>query len=193
MLVIKINGTDSGIKPASVSRFTDLVELIKASIDPDHMITAIKVNGVEADDKIWATSVNPADSITIDVETGAPEAFVKEKMAGAPEIIKSCYMEFRDARKSFQGGNMLEGNQALARAVNTAKSFFDWYAAIVQLISAEKRSRYDITTQVNEISEICKKICQQQLYQSWWALWETLEKELEPKLDKLEDFCRGFK
>ena len=37
------------------------------------------------------------------------------------------------------------------------------------------------------------KMSQQQLYQSWWALGETLEKELEPKLDKLEDFCRGFK
>jgi hypothetical protein len=53
-----------------------------------------------------------------------------------------------------------------------------------------KRDRLDISTQVQDISETCKKICQQQLYQSWWALGESLEKDLEPKLDKLEDVCR---
>ena len=60
----------------------------------------------------------------------------------------------------------------------------------MQLVSETKREKLDISSQVVEISETCKKICQQQLYQSWWALGESLEKDLEPKLDKLEDACR---
>ena len=193
MLVIRINGTESGINAGLVTRFTDLVELIKASIDPEHIITDLRLNGKDVDEQMWASSVNPSDTGQLDVYTGTPESFVQTRMAGAADVVKGCYMEFRDARKCFQNGKMVDGNQTLLRAVNTAKSFFEWYATMMQLLPADKQGRYDITNQVSEISAICNKICQQQLYQSWWALGETLEKELEPKLDKLEDFCRGFK
>jgi L-rhamnose mutarotase len=57
-------------------------------------------------------------------------------------------------------------------------------------VPESSRSKLDISSEVQDISETCKKICQQQMYQSWWALGESLEKDLEPKLDKLEDTCR---
>ncbi len=192
MISIRINGVASGINAARVSRFTDLVELIKASIDPEHMITSIRIGGREVSDDDWTSQVSQHGDAVVDVTTGTPDNYVSERLGGAAEIVRACYMEFRDSRKSFQNGKMLEGNQALIRAVNTAKSFFEWYGTIMQLVPAERQARYDISKQVEEISDICKKICQQQLYQSWWALGETLERELEPKLDKLEDFCRSF-
>jgi hypothetical protein len=105
-------------------------------------------------------------------------------------VVRSCFFEFRDARKGFQDGDTVSGNKRLKVAVDTLRAFFDWYGTLVQLVSETKRGRLDISPQVTEISETCKKICQQQLYQSWWALGESLEKELEPKLDKLEDACR---
>jgi hypothetical protein len=75
-------------------------------------------------------------------------------------------------------------------AVDTLRAFFEWYGTLMQLVPEGERTRIDISSQVREISEICKRICQQQLYQSWWALGESLEKELEPQLDRLEDTCR---
>jgi hypothetical protein len=87
---------------------------------------------------------------------------------------------------------MITGNKRLKSAVDTLRAFFEWYGTLLQLVPDIKRDKLDISTEVQDISETCKKICQQQLYQSWWALGETLEKELEPKLDKLEDFLRKF-
>lgn len=173
-------------------KIADIIELIKANIDPEHMITEILLDGKELQDDDWLGAASKYGTVIMEVQTGTPESFVNERMSQASEVVRSCYLQFRDARKSFQDGDMQTGNQRLVQAVNTAKAFFDWYATIVELAPKEKRSSYDINPQVLEISQICKTICQQQLYQSWWALGETLEKQLEPKLDKLEDFLRKF-
>ncbi len=192
MVSVRINGSESGIMGNNLSRLSELVELIKASIDPEHMITSILVNGRELSDAEWAASVSQFGTSILEIETDTPERFVEDRMACAADVVRTCYFEFRDARKCFQSGDMVEGNQRLLKAVNTARAFFDWYSSIMQLVSEGKRAHYDISNQVKEITEICKRLCQQQLYQSWWALGETLEKELEPKLDKLEDHCRKF-
>lgn len=192
MVSVRINGSESGIVGNDLSRLTELVELIKASIDPEHMITSIQVNGRELSDAEWSSTVSQFGTAIIEVETDTPDRFVDDRMACAADVVRTCFFEFRDARKCFQAGDMVEGNQRLLKAVNTTRAFFDWYSSISQLMTEAKRAQYDISVQVKEITEICKRLCQQQLYQSWWALGETLEKELEPKLDKLEDFCRKY-
>jgi hypothetical protein len=190
MISVRINGSDSSIKGDGLPRMADIVELIKASIDPDHMITGILVNGRELGDDEWYANTSRFGTAIIEVQTGTPESFVADRLAKASHIVNCCYMEFRDSRKKFQDGDMQAGNQALVTAVRTLRAFFEWYATLMELVPEERRGAFDINAQVNEISETCKKICQQQLYQSWWALGESIEKELEPKLDKLEDFCR---
>ncbi len=187
-----INGQESAINGTGLPKMADIVELIKASIDPAHMITQLLLDGKELGDNDWSAPTGTFETAIVEVATGTPEAFVQDRLAQSSAIVRTCFMEFRDARKSFQAGDMQLGNKQLIRAVDTARAFFEWYGVILELVPVEQRPAFDITAQVSDISTICKRICQQQLYQSWWALGETLEKELEPKLDKLEDFCRKF-
>jgi len=187
-----INGQESAINGTGLPKMADVVELIKASIDPAHMITQLLLDGKELADNDWSAPCGALETAIVEVETDTPERFVEDRLSRASAVVQACYMEFRDARKSFQAGDMQRGNQQLMKAVNTARAFFEWYGVIFELVPAPQRPNYDISAQVSEISAICKRICQQQLYQSWWALGETLEKELEPRLDKLEDFLRKF-
>ena len=190
MVAIRLNGKETSVRTDGLSRISDLIELIKSMIDPEHMITGILLNGRDLDDAHWDMSPSQFTTDIIEIETGTPEQFVAERMSQASDIVKTCYIEFRDARKAFQDSNMANGNQGLIKATNILKAFFEWYSTMAELVPADKRGRFDITKQTGEITDVCKQICQQQLYQSWWALSETLEKELEPRLDKLEDFCR---
>ena len=190
MVAVRINGEDSSVRGDGLPRVTDLVELIKSVIDPDHMITGILVNGRDLDESEWEAPVSQFGTSIIEVETGTPESFVTSRLAQSADIVRSCFIEFRDSRKSFQDGDTNGGNQKLVRAVTSLKAFFEWYSTLLTLLPESGRGGYDINAHASEVSEICKRICQQQLYQSWWALGESLEKELEPKLDKLEDFCR---
>lgn len=190
MFRVRINGQFTDFDVTNVQRFTELVELIKASIDPEHMITQILLDGRELNDDEWVMNVAQIQGAVLEIETGHPEDYVSERLQDASRVVRSCYFEFRDARKGFQDGDMQAGNRRLKIAVETLRAFFEWYGTLTQLVSDAKRAKLDITPQVNDISDTCKKICQQQLYQSWWALGESLEKELEPKLDRLEDACR---
>ena len=191
-VTIKINGLESGIRTTGLSTMGDLIELIKGSIDPEHMITGLLINGRDLADAEWNANLGQLGTVILEVETGSPQEFVASRFAQAADVVRTCYIDFRDARKCFQGGDMARGNQRLVHAVNTLRAFFEWYGTMCELVPESERANYDLGPQVNEISEVCKRICQQQLYQSWWALGETLEKELEPQLDKLEDFCRKF-
>jgi hypothetical protein len=190
MLRVRINGNLTDVNCSAVPRFMDLIELIKVSIDPEHMMTSILIDGRELSDEEWSQGTAQLNGEILDVQTGRPEDYVADRIQDASRVVRSCFFEFRDARKGFQDGDMITGNKRLKSAVDTLRAFFEWYGTLLQLVPTPNRSKLDITPQVQEISETCKKICQQQLYQSWWALGESLEKDLEPKLDKLEDACR---
>ena len=190
MVNVRINGEESSVGGETTAKVTDLVELIKSVIDPEHMITSILINGRDLAEDEWYSTVNQLGTSIIEVETGTPEEFVADRLSKSSDVVRACYIEFRDARKGFQEGDMSAGNQKLVTAVNTLKAFFEWYKTLITLVPEEKREYFNMEKQIGEISEVCKRICQQQLYQSWWALGESLEKDLEPKLDELEDFCR---
>lgn len=190
MVSVRINGSDSPIRGEGLPKMSDLVELIKASIDPDHMITALLLDGKELSDELWFAPTTSLGTAILEVETDTPGRYVTARLADAPDVVQACYLQFRDARKTFQEGKTREGNQKLVKGVHTLRAFFEWYATIYQLIPVERRKPFDMNPLVEEILKVCSNICQQQLYQSWWALGESIKNELEPKLDRLEDFCR---
>ena len=191
MRAILVNGKDAGINADGLTNMAEVVELLKSMIDPEHMITSILLDGQELSDADWNAATSRFATSILEIETGRPDEFARSRLAGADAVVRNCYMSFREARKCFQEGNMQAGNQNLIKAVNTLQAFFHWYASMVELLPPGERAGWKIDTQVNELSDTCKRICQQQLYQSWWALGETIKSQLEPQLDKLEDFCRA--
>ncbi len=190
MIQVQVNGQALGIPVERVQSFADLIELVKSSIDPEHMVTAILLDGRDMRDEEWTMSPAQLQGDRLEFSSGRPEVYVAERLQDASSVVRSCFFEFRDARKGFQDGDTTAGNKRLKVAVDTLKAFFEWYGTLMQLVPDAARAKLDISEEVVSISETCKKICQQQLYQSWWALGESIEKDLEPKLDKLEDTCR---
>jgi hypothetical protein len=190
MVQVIINGEAAGIQAEGLSKVADLIELVKASIDPEHMITDIRIDGQNIKDDMWYASTSSIKTSILEVNTNTPQVYIEERIAQAPSVIQACFLQFRDARKSFQAGKSTIGNQKLVTAVDTLRTFFNWFATIQALMTEAQKKRYDINSYVEEILVICKNINQHQLYHSWWAIGEALEKELEPMLDKLEDFLR---
>jgi len=193
MVAVRVNGSDSALQTSQLSKLAELIELIKSNIDPDHMITSIRLDGRELEDQEWGANLSQFTTAIIEIETDTPQNFVTSRIEQAPSVVREMFVMFRDSRKSFQGGDTVGGNQRLIQAVNTSRAFFEWYNSLLHLVPTADRGRYDINPQVEEIADVCRRICQQQLYQSWWALGETVEKELEPRLTSLEDYCRALR
>ncbi|MCB0338767.1 MAG: hypothetical protein KDD53_04140 [Bdellovibrionales bacterium] len=188
MVAIRINGEESPISAKNMPTLASVVELVKTSIDPEHMITSIKLNGEFLSDEDWTKDLGTETTWVLEVDTGTPEDYVRYRVKLCPKIVQNVEMTFKDSRELFQKGEMDEANKILIVAVNDLKAFFQWYGALVELVAGPLRSDFNIDSQMEELTEICKRICQQQLYQSWWALSETLENDLEPQLSKLESF-----
>lgn len=189
MASVKINGQDASLNISGIDKLSELVELVKAIIDPEQMISSIAVDGRDLEDHEWGATLSQFETSVFEIETDFPINYVCQRLDQASSIVKNCFMQFRSARKCFQVGEMTEANKRLVSAVNTLNEFFRWYYTLAELLDEKKKKALDLTVHMNGISEICKRISQQQLYQSWWAIGETLEKELEPSLDKLEDAC----
>ena len=190
MVSVQINGAPSTIRGEGLGRFTELVELIKSSIDPDHMITEILVDGELVIDQVWNGSVSALGTRTVEVTTGSPRNYVYDQLRKSPRAVQACYVQFRDARKTFQNGDTEGGNQKLVIATDTLRAFFDWYALLLQILPEQDRPSISLDSNIGDILTACKGICQLQLYKSWWALGESLQNDLEPLLDALEDRCR---
>lgn len=190
MVAIRINGTETPIAVGDLPRFSDIVELVRVTIDPEHMITEILLDGRELADDDWKKSPRALGDAVVEINTDTPERFVTERILDAPEAVQACYLQFRDARKTFQQGDSRKGNHKLAGAVHTLRTFFEWYHSVLQLMNNEQKKKFGLDEQVRALTAACNSICQQQLYQQWMALADTIENQLEPGLDALETFCR---
>src|SRR4051812_26968358 len=105
MTQIRINGEESGVKGTPGLRVVDLVELIKTNIDPDHMITNILLNGRELEEKEWYLTLQQfGDTAIFEVDTGSPAEYVTSRLGQAADVVRACYIDFRDSRKLFQSG-----------------------------------------------------------------------------------------
>lgn len=190
MIAVRINGVESGLRTEGLVKFGDLIELVKTVIDPDHMIVEIEVNGAPISDDIWSGVLQSVMNSHFDFYTSTRSEYLREQVTKSPKAVQACYVQFRDARKTFQGGDAQGGNQRLGQATETMRSFFDWYSALLLLATDEQKIQMSLEPALSDILNCCKDICQLQLYKSWWALGEKIQNELEPQLDRLEDKCR---
>jgi hypothetical protein len=192
MVAIRINGSDADIQGGELPRFTDLIELVRSSIDPDHIITEILLDGKQLSDEDWQAPTTRFFNCTVDIATDTAESYVDARLREAPTVVQVSFIQFRDARKTFQKGQSQSGNQKLLRAVDTLRAFFEWYSTLLHLMPTERRNQFSIDNEVSQIIKSCNNICQQQLHQSWWALGQSIEQSLEPELEALEDKIRSL-
>jgi len=192
MVSILINGIDSSVPVLDLPRFSDLIEVVRSSIDPNHMITEIVVDGQQLADEDWRKSPRAFGDAVIEISTDTPDQYIAARVLDAPEAVQVCFLQFRDARKTFQSGDSRKGNQKFAQSVHTLRAFFEWYQSLMQLMTKEQRVEFSLDSHIHELTASCNTICQQQLYQQWLALADTIEHQLEPGLDKLETHCRAL-
>jgi len=190
MIAVRVNGVESGLRTDGVVKVADLIELVKTVINTDHMITEIEVDGAPITDDIWNGTLHVIHDAHFDFYTNTHTFYLTEQVGKSPRAVQACYVQFRDARKTFQGGDTQGGNQKLLQATDTLKAFFDWYGVLTEIANEAQKVQMSLEPALSDILNSCKSICQLQLYKSWWALGENIQNELEPQLDRLEDKCR---
>jgi len=189
---VTVNGKPFPYPADAVKTMADLVEAIKSQIDPDTIITALRLNGRILDDNDWRIPLSSQSGVTLAVDTGSRQGYIEERLSSASLYLDKIIREFAQARMLFKNGDVQPANTELAKAVQDMRAFVDWYQTILQMISTPPEAevkKFEDT--VIGLTDVCEQVLQQQLYRSWWAIAETLEKKLEPQLEQLKYACLG--
>lgn len=93
MVAVRINGEEASLQCGASSRFTELVELVKSIIDPDHIITDISVHGRDLSEGEWQGQINQFGTAIVEISTGRVDEYVKEKMAASCELVNDSFFD----------------------------------------------------------------------------------------------------
>jgi hypothetical protein len=190
MFTVRLNGSEFTAPVSGLRNIAEVVELIKASIDPDSIIVDLQLNGKALQEPDWQSSLAAHQTSVLEVVTGGKEEFVADRLAKSPEIVDMVLNRFQDARNSFTTGNVSAGNTALGGALRDLRAFLDWYNTVLQMMPAHWQSHKDsFLSQISTLNKTCEEMMQQQLYQSWWAIGETIQNKLAPQLGDLKRLC----
>ncbi|MCB0359477.1 MAG: hypothetical protein KDD44_07565 [Bdellovibrionales bacterium] len=190
MVTVRINGEESLPSIDRIGTMGDLVEFVKANIDPDEIIVGLQLQGKDLSDADWRVPLSVQGDAVLDVTTGTRGEYLDDRLKSAPEILEAIVTQLAESREFFQNGNNERGNELFSKTADDMRAFFGWYSSVLSLLPDHADQHTEAMNQVVEaVGETCEKLVQQQLYHSWWALGETIESRLEPQLGELRAIC----
>lgn len=190
MITLRINGSPFAGNITGLRTMEELVELVRASIDPELVLTQILINDQDLTDADWRVPLSVQGDAVIDVTTGTVRSYTEDRLLASMPVAQRILREFAESRASLQQGSTAIGNSQLSTAVTDLNAFIGWMASVLNQapdVTQAQVEKYNAL--VGRLHEICKQLLQQQLYQSWWALASSLQNQLEPEIGHLVQFC----
>jgi len=193
MINVVIDGKPMTADIGHINAMTDLVEFIKANIDPTTIITDMRLNEKALSDIDWRMPLSVQGDAVLEIITGAQGDFITERLETSSSYLAHIILEFDDVYETFQEGITTEGNKKMGQAVNDLNAFLQWYRTILSMLPpSEQKQIFVFNEVIKKITVTCEKLHQQQLYQSWWAIGDTVHHELIPELQELTTTCTSF-
>ena len=84
MIQVHIDGSPLQADIGAMNTMGDLIELVKATIDPDTIITSVEFNGQALSDGDWSMPLSAQRGRTLEIRTGTKRAYVYERITLAP-------------------------------------------------------------------------------------------------------------
>ncbi len=190
MIQVQVDGSPLQADLGTLSSMGDVLELVKATIDPDSIITSIQFNGESLSDADWTLPLSAHRGRMLQIRTGGKREYLAERIGLAPQILERITEEFADAGGSYRSGFSPNGNSQLGTAVEDLSAFVNWFVALLNMDPPRLApSQQRFSDAVGQLHKVCEQMLQQQLYNSWWAISETINTKLTPKLNEIRSLC----
>lgn len=171
----------------------ELVELVKASIDPETMITEMRLNGSQLTEDDWRRNLSSIAESCIEMVTGNKKVYVLERVVQSPFFLRQVVDEFVSAKNSYRSGETTSASQIFKTAVNDLHAFMNWYLTLLSLEQGIDKGYIDqLTAHIEQVTRISERLVNAMLFNAWWAVAETLERDLEPELNLILKALSSF-
>lgn len=194
MLTILVNGDPFPVDVRSVRTMADLVELVKANIDPEFIITDMALGGQTLTDSDWRLPLVAQGEKTLEFVTGSKGQYVEERLSLVVPYLENIEAQFAFARTYFQSGVVTTANTSLSKALSDLRAFIDWYATLLELMpenaGSEKQALFQ---EIKDLTTTSELMLQQSMRQLWSVVALTIENKLEPQLSQFRARCAKFR
>ncbi|MCB0345919.1 MAG: hypothetical protein KDD66_12440 [Bdellovibrionales bacterium] len=190
MVRVKINGEQELSDIGTINTMADLVELIKAQIDPDSIITSLVLEGKELSDADWRVPLSVQGDAMLEVTTGSKEDYVSERLSQAGGYLEQIAEQLQVSAQLFRQGSNEDANNSFSQSMDDLKAFFNWYSAVLQVLA--ETAEQDVNSyseKITPILQISEEIVQHQLHQSWILMADVIDGKLVPHLEEIRSFC----
>jgi hypothetical protein len=192
MISVKVDSQDFPADISHLRTMGDLVELIKATIDPDSIITSMALAGQPITEADWQAPLTSHAQGVLEIATGEKKQYISDRLASAEHYLFQILDEFNQASAKYGEGSSNEANTLLSTAVEDLLAFINWYLALLSVDPISFKDEIEsFNVYIKDIQVICEQLVQQQMFQSWTALGETIRTKLEPELSNLKRFCES--
>ncbi|MBP9838142.1 MAG: hypothetical protein KBC84_05460 [Proteobacteria bacterium] len=188
---VQINDNQVDVDITAVKSVPDLVEFVKSIIDPETIITELKINNFSLTENDWHMPLVAMLNRKISFVTGPLNEYVKDRISNAPSLVDEITVEFSTASNAFHSGASQEGNIHFVNAVKDLNEFLKWYSSLLDLKPEMRNEQTKFLEDMNDLFKICETLHQQQVYQSWWNAGETINNQLKPKLAQIKTTCEN--
>jgi hypothetical protein len=194
MVNVLVNGAPFSIDSRNVRTIGELVELVKATIDPDTIITSLSISGRQPSETDWRVPLVAHGGTTVEVSTGTKEEYLIERLALVEPYLESIEGQVTQARLHFRNQDLKAGNEFLAGGMKNLRAFIEWYGTLLELAPVSRvEERQNLIRQAQGLIQTCEQLLQQELRQMWSLLALTLESRLEPQLAEFRQSCTIFR
>lgn len=189
MLEVTIDGGTSIGHLGDIKTMGDLVEFIKATIDPDKMIVSLSLDGKNLSENDWRMPISVHPNSRLQVETGDKAVYLADRLVLAPDYLEVIMSEFSEVAELFNQGKNFQANDIFSRAIDDLNAFMSWYTSLFALdASLEAAELNNVSQRVEGLAKICEELIQQMLHHFWGNVSKNLTEQLIPSLRELASY-----
>ncbi|MDD2943326.1 MAG: hypothetical protein PHC51_10225 [bacterium] len=189
MLEVTIDGGTNIGPLGDIKTMGDLVEFIKATIDPDKMIVSLSLDGKNLSENDWRMPISVHPNSRLQVETGDKSVYLADRLVLAPDYLEVIISEFAEVAELFNQGKNFQANDIFSRAIDDLNAFMGWYTSLFALDASLEAAELDnISHRIEALTKICEQLIQQMLHYFWSNVSKSLTEQLIPSLRELASY-----
>jgi len=186
MLQVMVDNNELSFEASRLGTVGELIDYIKANIDPDAIILSLTKDESPLSDNDWLMPLASFKESKFEIVTGSKVDFIRNRLEMVDSLVMEICENISNISNSFKRGLENQAHESFASSLNDLNAFVTWLHSIY-LIDEEMFSSNikEFEKIIEDLKGTCLDIQTCQMQQSWWNLGDILDVKVIATLNKI--------
>jgi hypothetical protein len=181
-----VDNNELSFEASRLGTVGELIDYIKANIDPDAIILSLTKDESPLSDNDWLMPLASFKESKFEIVTGSKVDFIRNRLEMVDSLVMEICENISNISNSFKRGLENQAHESFASSLNDLNAFVTWLHSIY-LIDEEMFSSNikEFEKIIEDLKGTCLDIQTCQMQQSWWNLGDILDVKVIATLNKI--------